>query len=78
MISEAKEKDIQELDVLLEEKQTFVTESKNKMSEIRDKFKDTERKRVILNIKAAEWRQAIQPREKEIQKLRNKLYQLQG
>lgn len=56
IISEAKEKDIQELDVLLEEKQTFVTESKNKMSEIRDKFKDTERKRVILNIKAAEWR----------------------
>lgn len=56
----------------------FVTESNNKMNEMRDKFKDIEKKRVILNVKAAEWREAIQPREQEIERLRNKLFELQA
>lgn len=78
LISESKEKNIQELDSLLEEKQGFVTETNNRMNEMKSRFKDSEKKKMILNIKAAEWREAIQPREKEIERLRDKLFELQG
>ena len=55
----------------------FLTEGHQKINDLKSRYKDLEKKKNIINSKAIEWREAVEPREDEINRLKTKLNELQ-